>query len=60
MPVKIFTGSAGEAAALEASINEWMGKLEPGAVRQINAGSGALGTQQVVITIWYTELKDKN
>ena len=59
MPVKIFAGAATDAAALETKINEWMGKLEPGAVRNVIAAGGA-GAQQIVVTVWYTEVKDRN
>jgi hypothetical protein len=59
MPVKIFSGGATEAAALETKINEWMSKLEPGAVRNVTAAA-AQGTQQIVVTVWYTEAKDRN
>ncbi len=60
MPVKIFSGSATEAAALEGKINEWMAKIEPGSVRQITTAAGQTGTPQIVIAIWYTENKDAN
>jgi hypothetical protein len=59
MPVRIFSGVATEAAALEAQINDWMAKLEPGAVRQVSAASSQEG-RQIVVTIWYTESKDHN
>jgi hypothetical protein len=59
VPVKIFAGNAAEAAALETKINEWMARLEPGAVRQISAAA-ADGAQQVVVTVWYTESRDRN
>ena len=55
MPVKVF--SAVDAAGVETKINEWMVKLEPGSVRQISAGQAGA---QVVVTVWYTETKDKN
>jgi hypothetical protein len=58
MPVKIFTGGADGVAALEAKINAWMETLESGAVRYLSTASG--NGQQVVVTVWYTEAKDKN
>jgi len=60
MPVKIFRGDTADAAELEAKINEWMAKIEPGSVRQMTSTTGPAGTQQVVIAIWYTESKDAN
>ena len=59
MPVKIFDSSADGIAGLEARINAWMQTLEPGAVRYISTAAPA-GTNQIVVTIWYTEAKDKN
>jgi hypothetical protein len=59
MPVKIFDSSADGIAGLEARINEWMEKLEAGAVRYLSTNSPS-GTQQIVVTIWYTEARDKN
>jgi hypothetical protein len=59
MPIRIFSGLATEAAALEAQINDWMAKLEPGAVRQISAANGQ-EARQIVVTVWYTESKDRN
>jgi hypothetical protein len=59
MPVKIFDSSAGDIAGVEARINAWMETLEAGAVRYVSTAVPA-GTQQIVVTIWYTEAKDKN
>jgi hypothetical protein len=59
MPVKIFSGTAEGAAELEKKVNEWLGRLETGAVRSISTAGGP-GSQQVVVTIWYTESKDMN
>jgi hypothetical protein len=60
MPVKIFAASADGAAALETKINEWMAKLEPGVVRLVSTAAGPAGALQIVVTIWYTEARDKN
>jgi hypothetical protein len=60
MPVKIFSGETADAAGLEARVNEWMAKIEPGSVRQITSATTPAGAQHVVITIWYTEAKDAN
>jgi len=59
MPIKIFDSSADDIAGLESKINAWMETLEAGAVRYISTAAPS-GTQQVVVTIWYTEAKDKN
>jgi hypothetical protein len=59
MPVKLFDSSADGIAGLESKINAWMETLEAGAVRYISTAAPS-GTQQVVITIWYTEAGDKN
>jgi hypothetical protein len=59
MPVKIFEGGADGVAGLEAKINAWMGTLESGAVRYLSTAAPG-GGQQVVVTVWYTEAKDKN
>lgn len=59
MPVKIFSANATDTAALETKVNEWMGKLEPGAVRNVTTAGGQ-GSQQIVVTVWYTETKDRN
>jgi hypothetical protein len=59
MPVKIFDSSAEGIAGLDAKINAWMETLEAGAVRYISTAATS-GTQQVVVTVWYTEAKDKN
>jgi hypothetical protein len=59
MPVKIFDCGADDIARLEARINAWMETLESGAVRYLTTTAPA-GTQQVVVTVWYTEAKDKN
>jgi hypothetical protein len=59
MPVKIFDSSADGIAVLESTINAWMETLEAGAVRYTST-AGSSGTQQVVVTVWYTEAKDKN
>jgi hypothetical protein len=60
MPVKIFTGGADNAGALEAKVNEWMAKLEAGAVRQITTASSQATPSQIVVSVWYTEGKDFN
>jgi len=59
MPIKIFDSSPDDIAGLESKINAWMETLEAGAVRYISTAAPS-GTQQVVVTIWYTEAKDKN
>ena len=59
MPVKIFTGGPDAVAGLEAKINAWMETLESGAVRYLSTAAPGSG-QQVVVTVWYTEAKDKN
>jgi hypothetical protein len=59
MPVKIFTGGPDAVAGLEAKINAWMETLESGAVRYLSTTASG-GGQQVVVTVWYTEAKDKN
>jgi hypothetical protein len=59
MPVKIFDSSADGIAGLESKINAWMEALEAGGVRYISTAAPT-GTQQVVVTVWYTEAKDKN
>jgi hypothetical protein len=59
MPVKIFDSSADGIAGLEAKINAWMETLEAGAVRYISTTAPS-GAQQVVVTVWYTEARDKN
>ena len=60
MPVKIFNSGADGASALEAKVNEWMAKLEPGSVRQVSTAMGQGGSPQIVIAVWYTETKDSN
>ncbi len=60
MPVKIFSGTAEGAAELEKKINEWMAKLETGAVRHVSTAAGQAPSQQIVVTVWYTESKDMN
>jgi hypothetical protein len=59
MPVKIFEGGADGVVGLEAKINAWMATLESGAVRYLSTAAPG-GGQQVVVTVWYTESKDKN
>jgi len=59
MPIKLFDSSADGLAGLEARINAWMETLESGAVRYVSTAAPA-GTQQVVVTVWYTEARDKN
>jgi hypothetical protein len=59
MPVKIFDSSPDGIAGLEATINAWMETLESGAVRYLST-TAPPGTQQIVVTIWYTEAKDRN
>jgi hypothetical protein len=60
MPVKIFDSGADGIAGLEAKINAWMETLEAGAVRYLSTTAPLSGTQQVIVTVWYTEAKDKN
>ena len=60
MPVKIFSASVDAAAQLEAKINDWMAQLEPGSVRQVSSATGQAGSQQIVVTVWYTESRDSN
>jgi hypothetical protein len=59
MPIKLFDSSADGIAGLEARINAWMETLEAGAVRYISTAAPP-GGQQVVITVWYTEARNKN
>ena len=59
MSIKLFDSSADGLAGLEARINAWMETLESGAVRYVSTAAPA-GTQQVVVTVWYTEARDKN
>jgi hypothetical protein len=59
MPVKMFESGADGTAGLEAKINAWMETLEAGAVRYLSTAAPG-GGQQVVVTVWYTEGKDKN
>ena len=59
MPVKIFDSGADGIAGLETKINAWMETLESGAVRYLSM-TAPTGTQQIVVTVWYTEAKDKN
>jgi hypothetical protein len=60
MPVKIFTAGADEVASLEAKINDWLAKLEPGSVRQVTTTTAQAPALQIVITVWYTEGTDRN
>jgi hypothetical protein len=59
MPVKIFDSSTDGIAGLEAKINAWMETLESGAVRYLSTSAPG-GSEKVVVTVWYTEAKDKN
>ena len=59
MSIKLFDSSADGLAGLEARINAWMETLESGAVRYVSTAAPA-GTQQVVVTVWYTDARDKN
>jgi hypothetical protein len=60
MPIKVFEKHAAEAGpSFEKRVNEWLAKIDDGAIKNISTAAAQSG-MSIVLTVWYEGLPPPN